>query len=105
MSNHGNGSFTGQNDCTLSKQTRSDPDLLVVGNRDEDGNAIFRPNGSGDVTLAGEVFGQFDAARADLNRLPSGQYELCVAAQRDHILAACRRVIAVLAPGGRAANL
>ena len=27
-------------------------------------------------------------ARSDLNRLSSGQYELCVAAQREHILAA-----------------
>src|SRR6266567_7407162 len=45
---------------------------LWAGNRDEDDHAIVGPDCSGDVTLAGEVFGQFDAARSDLNRLSSG---------------------------------
>src|SRR6202030_4281511 len=40
---------------------------LWTGNRDEDDHAIFGPDCSGDVTLAGEVFRQFDAARSDLN--------------------------------------
>ena len=61
---------------------------LWARNRDEDDHTIFGTDCSGDVTLAGEVFRQFDAARSDLNRLSSGQYQLCVAAQREHILAA-----------------
>src|SRR6266700_6299035 len=51
---------------------------LWTGNRDQDGHAIFRPHRSGDVTLAGQVFGQFDAAGPNLNRLSSGQYQFCV---------------------------
>jgi hypothetical protein len=61
---------------------------LWSGNRDEDDHAIFGPDCSGDVTLAGEVFRQFDAAGSDLDRLSSGQHKFCAAAQGDHILAA-----------------
>jgi hypothetical protein len=61
---------------------------LLSSNGDEDDHAIFGADRSGDVTLAGEVFRQFDAAGPDLDRLSSRQHELCVAAERDHILAA-----------------
>src|SRR5882672_1028834 len=63
------------------------PLSLRTQNRDQDGDAIFRPHGSRDVTLAGQIFRQFDAAGPHLNRLSARQHELGVAAQRDHILA------------------
>jgi hypothetical protein len=62
------------------------------------------------VTLAGEVLRQFDAGGSDLNRLSSGQYELCVAAQREHILTAYGYLSggpegkAAQVPGGRSAK-
>ena len=67
---------------------QADAVAVLIGERQLECDAIVRARDFGDVPLAGEVLRQFDAAGSDLKRLSSGQYELRVAAQGDHILAA-----------------
>src|ERR1700680_4826057 len=78
--------------CYADPSGRHNLILLAAGKRYLDGHAVFIADRSGDVTFAGEVFGQLDAAWPDLKLFSSHQLDLAMAAERDHVLAAWSRV-------------
>src|SRR6185437_8065729 len=65
---------------------------LAVRHRDGDGYTVFVADDSGDVALAGQVFGQIDAAWAELDFSSVDEFDLAVTAQCNDILAARRGV-------------
>src|SRR6266550_8717786 len=77
---------------------------LMIGNRDRDGHTIFVADNSGDMTLAGEVFGQIDAAGPKLDLRSIDELDLAVTAQCDDVLAARRDMPVGHAARRRATN-
>src|SRR5467141_4060468 len=65
---------------------------LTVRKRDLNRHAIFVAYRPRDVTLAGDIFDEIDAARAHQDLLAARDFQLAVAAERDDVLAAGSRV-------------
>jgi hypothetical protein len=78
---------------------------LTVRKRDLNRHAIFVAHGPRDVTLAGDVFDEIDAARAHQDLFAARDFQLAVAAERDDILAPGGGVPIGDTSGRRAAKL
>src|SRR5258706_15303538 len=77
---------------------------LMVRNRDRHRHTIFVTDNPGDVTLAGQVFSQVDAAGSELDLCSVDELDLAVTAQCDDILAARRDVPVGHSTRARATN-
>src|SRR5690606_25091631 len=68
------------------------PCLALVGEGDEEGEALLGTDAAGDVAFAGDVFGEHDRAGADAAHLAVAGLDLGLAGEGDDELAARRRV-------------
>jgi hypothetical protein len=64
----------------------------LIGKRKLERDSLLISHNSRDVALARRIFDQFDVPRSHRNLFPTRHFELALAAHRNHVLAAGRRM-------------